>query len=398
MLTRVALDTGEVMWVCEAALVHLENGKKLDNQKLPPLSPTISEASDADKPKIAQDSNADESDAAKALAEPGSSGFFTDPEGWAKKQAMEKLQRALEPKLRKHGLVWEDVAAALELLDSVADLADATTDPDAFLIKAMHTAGPAGKKIALAKLTPQLEPVLERHGLALVDVTPALELVDSIDELVAAFDNPEQFLQDLVQQAGPVGIHLAAAKLRPTLQPKTDALGLLWADVLPALRLVDSIDELTAATEDPEAFLEKLMHEVGPAAKQMALARLRPTLEPLASKRGLSWQETVSLIDTLSNVNIHQLRAAIADPIPLLEKLQVQPPPDEIGATISTASRNDIDRAIAQQTQHIDQHIDQRLIEQEERIRKMIREEQERRLEENRMHDRTEGSKACAIS
>ena len=90
-----------------------------------------------------------------------------------------------------------------------------------------------------------------------------------------------------------MGIQLAAAKLRPTLQPKTDALGLLWADVLPALRLVDSIDELTAATEDPEAFLEKLMHEVGPAAKQMALARLRPTLEPLTSKRGLSWQRNL---------------------------------------------------------------------------------------------------------
>ena len=48
--------------------------------------------------------------------------------------------------------------------------------------------------MAIAKLGPKLAPWLAKHGLALQDVLPVLELVDSVEELAAALAEPEAFL------------------------------------------------------------------------------------------------------------------------------------------------------------------------------------------------------------
>ena len=59
------------------------------------------------------------------------------------------------------------------------------------------SAGAIGKKMAIAKLGPKLAPWLAKHGLALQDVLPVLELVDSMEELAAALADPEAFLARL---------------------------------------------------------------------------------------------------------------------------------------------------------------------------------------------------------
>ena len=54
---------------------------------------------------------------------------------------------------------------------------------------------------------------------------------------------------------------------------------------MPALELMDSAQELEAAIDDPETFLKQLLAAVGPVAKQLALAKLRPRVEPVLATR-----------------------------------------------------------------------------------------------------------------
>ena len=102
---------------------------------------------------------------------------------------------------------------------------------------------------------------------------PAVELIDTVEELQAALKDPEAFLQRLVNEAiGPAAIKLAIARLKHVIEPVLPK-PLTIADVLPAIELIDSIEELRAAVEAPDEFLEKLMKEaVGPAAIKVAIA------------------------------------------------------------------------------------------------------------------------------
>ena len=70
----------------------------------------------------------------------------------------------------------------------------------------------------------------------------------------------ERFLKGLVDAASPAAKRLAIATLKPVLCEKLPELdlGLTWSDVLPALELVDTAEELQDALIKPDAFLEQL--------------------------------------------------------------------------------------------------------------------------------------------
>merc|ERR1719247_606753 len=150
-----------------------------------------------------------------------------------------------------------------------------------FLEQMAKSLGPAGSKLALAKLRPKMEPILTKQGLTWEDVLPALELVDSVEELMAAAEGPMGFLEQMAKSLGPAGAKLALAKLRPKMEPILTKQGLTWEDVLPALESVDSAEELVAAAEDPMRFLEQMAKSLGPAGAKLALAKLRPKMEPI---------------------------------------------------------------------------------------------------------------------
>ena len=84
---------------------------------------------------------------------------------------------------------------------------------------------------------------------------------------------------------------MAIAKLRPKLECELAKWHVTWDDVLPVLRLVDSLEELQAALEDPDGFLTKLASAAGPAAKRFLVAKLRKPLEPIAMSKGLVWYQ-----------------------------------------------------------------------------------------------------------
>ena len=105
-------------------------------------------------------------------------------------------------------------------------------------------------------------------------------------------------------------------KLEATLATRH---ALLWADALPALELVDSLEEIQAAVNDPDAFLQQTVAVAGPAAKAMLTARLRGVLMPIVAKRGLVWEDIALTMEMRSSVD--DLEQAMADPEAFLAQL-----------------------------------------------------------------------------
>ena len=98
----------------------------------------------------------------------------------------------------------------------------------------------------------------------------------SFKEQKAADGTSSHFLQFSL---GPAARRFLLAKLKPRLSASLGAHGLSWEEVQPALELIDSAEELREALEQPEAFLRRLAPELasamGPAAKRFLLAKLK---------------------------------------------------------------------------------------------------------------------------
>ena len=61
---------------------------------------------------------------------------------------------------------------------------------------------------------------------------------------------------------------------------------------MPALELIESVEELRKALKDPAELLQKLDEGVGPEAKRFVIAKLRPKLaEMLREHPGVQWEE-----------------------------------------------------------------------------------------------------------
>merc|ERR1719271_483659 len=97
----------------------------------------------------------------------------------------------LEPKIEKQGLVWTDLVMAMDAV-SVDDLKAAATDPEKILTTLMSFT-PIAKKGALQKMRKVLEPKIEKQGLAWTDLVMAMDAV-SVDDLKAAATDPEKIL------------------------------------------------------------------------------------------------------------------------------------------------------------------------------------------------------------
>ena len=112
---------------------------------------------------------------------------------------------------------------------------------------------------------------------------PLLEAVDTIEELQAAINDPEAFMSRLLQAGTPLARKLAMqaakraiiARLRPALEPHLAKQHLAWADVLPLVEAVDTIDELQSALTDPLTFATKLAQASKSAAKKLAKEQLK---------------------------------------------------------------------------------------------------------------------------
>ena len=120
------------------------------------------------------------------------------------------------------------------------------------------------RRLLIAELRPRLEPLLESRGLTWEGVAAVVDKVGGLAELQAALDDPEAFVQKLLEMVGPAVIKLAIMKLRAKIEPLAAEQGLAWEDVLPVLETVDSVEELRVALDDPEGLVQTLLSGTDP--------------------------------------------------------------------------------------------------------------------------------------
>ena len=195
-------------------------------------------------------------------------------------------------------MTWADIEPALDLIDSRTELERAISSPETFLENVLKAGGPAARKLLIAKLRHPLQPHVEKLSLTWEDVQPALELVDSLAELKEASSNPKAFFEKLLKGGGPAARRMLIAQLRPRLEPLLSQQGLQWSDVQPMLASVDTQAELQQALANPESFLMQLLAGAGgQVARKLLLPKLKPHLEPYLQERSLTWADVQPAFD-----------------------------------------------------------------------------------------------------
>jgi hypothetical protein len=135
------------------------------------------------------------------------------------------------------------------------------------------------RKVVIHKLKPKLTPVLGRFGLVWADMLPILTEVDSVEELLEAVENPEAFIVRLTEASTTAAKKMAVVRLKAAFEPYLSAQGLEWADIVPVLELVGSIEHQDAIS-DPAAFLVSVANSGGRAAAE--LTRIRQEHQDIA--------------------------------------------------------------------------------------------------------------------
>ena len=94
-------------------------------------------------------------------------------------------------------------------------------------------------------------------------------------------------------------------KLRPRLEPLVVEKGLAWDDVVPALELIDTVEEIEAAASDPAAFLSKLTSTAGPVALKLAVKKLQFDKERADEKYEEADREATDLAEWIAFARTH---------------------------------------------------------------------------------------------
>merc|ERR1719253_5107 len=101
--------------------------------------------------------------------------------------AVKLMRPKLEPRLKKRGFEWADIAPLLEQVDTVEEVEQAIEDPEAFFKGLMNSSIPLAVKL----MRPKLEPRLKKRGFEWADIAPLLEQVDTVEEVEQAIEDPE---------------------------------------------------------------------------------------------------------------------------------------------------------------------------------------------------------------
>jgi hypothetical protein len=148
-------------------------------------------------------------------------------------------------------------------------------------------------------IRPKIEPVLERHGVSWEQAREMIHKMCSIKQLYAALEDNESFTKEIVAWMGPIIKQRCLALLQPTLEPVLLQQGVTWEHAEPLLSSLTDIDKLQAAVQNPESFVAELLSASGPPAKALAIAKLKPVLEPLLIERGILGHATNGARDSI---------------------------------------------------------------------------------------------------
>jgi hypothetical protein len=90
-------------------------------------------------------------------------------------------------------LEWEDVASALQSIDSFEQLRHAVEAPEEFCEQTKQTLIVSAGKRLIRKCRPKFEPYFREYSIKWEDVKPALANMDSVEDIQRAIEDPKEF-------------------------------------------------------------------------------------------------------------------------------------------------------------------------------------------------------------
>eukprot|EP00929_Paragymnodinium_shiwhaense_P024639 TRINITY_DN15096_c0_g2_i2.p1 TRINITY_DN15096_c0_g2~~TRINITY_DN15096_c0_g2_i2.p1 ORF type:complete len:1296 (+),score=303.02 TRINITY_DN15096_c0_g2_i2:100-3987(+) len=179
------------------------------------------------------------------------------------------------------------------------------------------------RKAVLNSVKPKIEAKIEPLGLAWEDVCPILEELDTPEEIQNAVTDPMGFLKERSGDSGRIARKLAIAQLRPKIEPTLKDYGLDWADFKLILDEVDTVQEITNAMSDVTGFLKRLAEKLPPVARKFAMKAIRPSIELRVKEQGLEWADVE---EDVENVFLHldsvdDIQKAAADPVDFMKQV-----------------------------------------------------------------------------
>lgn len=253
-------------------------------------------------------------------------------------EMLKQARKVLKPQVEKQGLEWKEVEKLLKHYKTNEELAWVVLNPSALMKQLKDAGGELGRQWLLGQARHVLEPQLHERGLTWEDAKPAIEMIDSVEELRRAAEDPAAFLTNLASLARPIAMRWLLATLRPLAEKALDRKGLEWEDVLAALKLLDA-DWLWIQLTDPPSLVEKLSDpgaffetspapdgeatgSASPALRRLLIALMRRPASPTVQKIGLEWHE---LVPFLMQVEASALQKALEDPCSFLTSLALEP-------------------------------------------------------------------------
>jgi surface protein len=129
-----------------------------------------------------------------------------------------------------------------------------------------------------------------------------LEEASNLEELEVAAKDPVAFFKRIRTAS--------IMYLKPKLVPYLVNQGVEWADVVPVLEAIDSLEELEVVAKDPVAFFERIRTASGSAAKKLAIMPLKPKLVPYLVKQGVGRADVVLVLEAIDSLEELEEEAA----------------------------------------------------------------------------------------
>merc|ERR1711881_356650 len=107
----------------------------------------------------------------------------------------------------------------------------------------------------IAKLRMRLEPRIKEHGLNWTDVVGLFDELETLGEVRVAYRDPAGFMSNLTDHLLYLSKKVLTVQIRPTLEPWLQSQNLSWSDVAPILSMIDSVEDIRAAYNDPVGFM-----------------------------------------------------------------------------------------------------------------------------------------------
>lgn len=166
-----------------------------------------------------------------------------------------KIKPQVQPLIVQMGLTWEDIYPVFQSVKTTSELREIARDPNAFLRDISDKASLPAKKFLIAKLKAPLGKILEPLGISWYDMLPVLEFVGTAQDIRDAIANPAQFIHTLENGTFPIAQKFLRLKLKPLIIAILP-IGVSWdTDIGPIVGMIDNVKDLRAAIANPHDFL-----------------------------------------------------------------------------------------------------------------------------------------------